>query len=147
MTAANDQPEKKVILTVDDTPDNIALVSGLLKELYHVRVATNGKDALHIAFSSDPPDLILLDIMMPGMDGYEVCRQLKSDSQTSEIPVIFLTTKSDVADEEKGFELGAVDYVTKPISPPLLLARIRTHLRLKRITDYLKGKLEDANLL
>ena len=147
MAETNDQPGKKVILTVDDAPDNLALISELLKESFQVKVATNGKDALHIAFSSDPPDLILLDIMMPGMDGYEVCRQLKSDPQTSDIPVIFLTSKSDVADEERGFELGAVDYITKPISPPILLARVRTHLRLKKVTDYLKGKLEDADLL
>jgi CheY-like chemotaxis protein len=140
MAEINDQPGKQVILTVDDSPENIALISGLLKEDYRVKVATNGKDALHIAFSSDPPDLILLDIMMPGMDGYEVCRQLKSDPQTSEIPVIFLTAKSDVADEEKGFLLGAADYITKPISPPILLARIRTHLRMKRVVDYLKGQ-------
>jgi PleD family two-component response regulator len=147
MAEVNDQPRKNVILTVDDAPDNLALISELLKESFQIKVATNGKDALHIAFSSDPPDLILLDIMMPGMDGYEVCRQLKSDPQTSDIPVIFLTTKSEVADEEKGFELGAVDYITKPISPPILLARVRTHLRLKKVTDYLKDKLEDADLL
>jgi PleD family two-component response regulator len=147
MAAANDQPAKQVILIVDDSPEIIALISALLKDHYTVTVATNGKDALRIAFSHHPPDLILLDIMMPGMDGYEVCSHLKSDSQTSYIPVIFLTAKSDVADEEKGFELGAVDYITKPISPPILLARIRTHLRLKRITDYLKDKLESADLL
>jgi PleD family two-component response regulator len=146
MAEVNDQPRKKVILTVDDAPDNLALISELLKESYRVKVATNGKDALHIAFSSDPPDLILLDIMMPEMDGYEVCRQLKSDAQTSDIPVIFLTTKSEVADEEKGFDLGAVDYITKPISPPILQARIRTHLRIKRIIDYLKGLLAVADL-
>jgi PleD family two-component response regulator len=146
MAEVNDQPRKKVILTVDDAPDNLALISELLKESYRVKVATNGKDALHIAFSSDPPDLILLDIMMPEMDGYEVCRQLKSDAQTSDIPVIFLTTKSEVADEEKGFDLGAVDYITKPISPPILQARIRTHLRIKRIIDYLKGLLAVADI-
>jgi PleD family two-component response regulator len=146
MAETNDQPEKQVILTVDDSPDNIALVSEVLKEYYQVKVATNGKDALHIAFSSNPPDLILLDIMMPGMDGYEVCRQLKSDPQTSDIPVIFLTAKSDVADEEKGFELGAADYITKPISPPILRARIRTHLRMKRILDYLKDQSRVADL-
>jgi len=147
MAAANDHPERQVILIVDDSPDSIALISGLLNDLYRVKVATNGKDALRIAFSSDPLDLILLDIMMPGMDGYEVCSHLKKESQISDIPVIFLTAKSDVADEEKGFELGAVDYITKPISPPILLARIRTHLRLKRITDYLKHKLEASDLL
>jgi PleD family two-component response regulator len=146
MAEANNQPEKQVILTVDDSPDDIALISQVLRETYQVRVATNGKDALHIAFSSNPPDLILLDIMMPGMDGYEVCRQLKSDPQTSDIPVIFLTSKTDIADEERGFEAGAVDYIIKPISPPILLARVRTHLRLKRVTDYLKSKLEDADI-
>jgi PleD family two-component response regulator len=146
MAEVNDQPRKKVILTVDDAPDNIALISELLKDSYRVKVATNGKDALHVAFSSDPPDLILLDIMMPEMDGYEVCRQLKSDAQTSDIPVIFLTTKSEVADEERGFDLGAVDYITKPISPPILQARIRTHLRIKRIIDYLKGLLAVADI-
>jgi PleD family two-component response regulator len=147
MAETNDQPGKQVILTVDDSPDSIALISELLKESYQVKVATNGKDALHIAFSPDPPDLILLDIMMPGMDGYEVCRQLKSDPQTSDIPVIFLTSKTDIENEEEGFNLGAVDYITKPISPPILRARVRTHLRLKKVTDYLKGKLEDAYLL
>jgi PleD family two-component response regulator len=147
MAEANDQTGKQVILVVDDSPDDIALISQVLKETYQVKVAINGKDALHIAYSSNPPDLILLDVMMPGMDGYEVCRQLKSDSQTSEIPVIFLTSKANIADEEMGFEAGAVDYITKPISTPILLARIRTHLRLKRVTDYLKGKLEDADLL
>jgi putative two-component system response regulator len=148
MTAANDQAEKQVILAVDDSPETIALISELLRDSYGVKVATNGKDALRIAFSasSNPPDLILLDIMMPGMDGYEVCNHLKSDSQTRDIPVIFLTAKSDIADEEKGFDLGAVDYITKPISPPILLARIRTHLRLKRVADYLKGRLEAADL-
>ena len=147
MVEENDQPEKQVILAVDDTPDNLALISGVLKEHYRVKVATNGNDALHIAFSTDPPDLILLDIMMQGMDGYEVCRQLKSDSQTSDIPVIFLTAMTAVIDEAKGFELGAADYITKPIRTPVLLARIATHLRLKRATDYMKAKLEDANLL
>lgn len=147
MAEANDQTGKQVILVVDDSPDDIALISQVLRETYQVRVATNGKDALHIAFSSNPPDLILLDITMPGMDGYEACRQLKSDSQTSDIPVIFLSSRGEVADEEKGFEAGAVDYIIKPISPPILLARVRTHLRLKRVTDYLKSRLENADIL
>jgi putative two-component system response regulator len=145
MVEANDQPGKPVILAVDDTPDNLALISGVLKELYQVKVATNGKDALQIAFSANPPDLILLDVMMPGMDGFEVCRELKSDSQTRDIPVIFITAMTAVVDEKKGFELGAVDYITKPIRTPILLARVRTHLRLKRVTDFLKGKLEDID--
>jgi len=137
---------KQTILVVDDTPDNLAHIRALLKDNYRVKMATGGRDALAIALSSDPVDLILLDIMMPEMDGYEVCRQLKSDPQTVNIPVIFLTAKADVEDEIKGFELGAVDYITKPISPPIVLARVRTHLRLKRITEYLKSKLEREDL-
>ena len=145
MTDGNEQ-EKQTILIVDDTPDNLALISSLLSDLYKIKIATSGKKALQIAYSQDPPDLILLDIMMPEMDGYEVCRQLKNDSQTADIPVIFLTAKSDVEDETKGFELGAVDYITKPVSPPIVLARVRTHLQLKRVTDYLKNKLGQNDL-
>jgi putative two-component system response regulator len=145
MTEVNNE-QKQTILVVDDTPDNITLITSLLRDLYRVKIATNGKKALQIAFSSEPPDLILLDIMMPEMDGYEVCRHLKGDSQTAEIPVIFLTAKAEIEDELKGFELGAVDYITKPISPPVVLARVRTHLKLKRVTDYLKSKLEREDL-
>ena len=103
---------------VDDTPDNLSLMSGLLKDLYKVKVANNGEKALQIAASDSPPDLILLDIMMPGMDGYEVCSRLKADDKTRDIPVIFLTAKAEVEDETRGLGLGAVDYVTKPVSPP-----------------------------
>ncbi len=138
--------QKPTILVVDDTPDNLTLITGLLKDFYRVKVATDGKKALQVAFSGEPPDLILLDIMMPEMDGYEVCRQLKNDLESRDIPVIFLTAKMEVEDEVKGFELGAADYITKPISPPVLLARVRTHLRLKRIIDYLKSKMDDAGL-
>ncbi len=138
--------QRQTVLVVDDTPDNLSLMTSLLKDIYRVKIATNGNKALQIAFSKEPPDLILLDIMMPEMDGYEVCRHLKSDPQTTEIPVIFLTAKSGIEDELKGFELGAVDYITKPISPPVVLARVRTHLRLKKVTDYLKSKLEREDL-
>jgi putative two-component system response regulator len=141
-----DPNQKQTVLVVDDAPENISLITSLLKELYKVKIATSGKKALQIAFSAEPPDLILLDIMMPEMDGYEVCEHLKSDPQTLNIPVIFLTAKSDVDDEMKGLEMGAVDYITKPISPPIVLARVQTHLRLKRITDYLKMKLERDNI-
>jgi putative two-component system response regulator len=140
------QEQRQTILVVDDTPDNLTLLTSLLKDTYRVKIATNGNKALQIAFSKEPPDLILLDIMMPEMDGYEVCQHLKTDSQTAEIPVIFLTAKSQIEDELKGFEVGAVDYITKPISPPVVLARVRTHLKLKRITDYLKSKLEREDL-
>lgn len=145
MTELNDEP-KQTVLVVDDTPDNLELIRSVLKDIYIVKVATNGKKALQIAFSNEPPDLILLDIMMPEMDGYEVCRELKSDAQTSAIPIIFCTAKTEIDDELKGFELGAADYIMKPISPPILLARVRTQLRLKRITDYLKSKLEREDL-
>jgi putative two-component system response regulator len=142
----SNQQDRQTILVVDDTPENIVMITGLLKDLYRVKVATNGKDALKIAFSGEPPDLILLDIMMPEMDGYEVCSVLKGDSQTADIPVIFLTALTDMENELKGLNLGAVDYITKPISPPIVLARVRTHLRLKRMTEYLKGKLEREDL-
>lgn len=132
--------EKSTILVVDDTPDNLTLMSGLLKDNYRVKIANNGVRALKIAESDTPPDLILLDIMMPEMDGYEVCRRLKADVKTRDIPVIFLTAKTEVVDETHGFELGASDYITKPISPPIVLARVETHLAIKRVQDFLKDK-------
>ena len=123
---------------VDDTPDNLSLMSGLLKDEYNVRLANGGERALKIAQSDTPPDLILLDIMMPEMDGYEVCRRLKMDVKTRDIPVIFLTAKSEESDETKGLELGAVDYITKPISPPIVAARVKTHLEIKSLHDILR---------
>lgn len=132
--------ERPVVLVVDDTPENITLMVGLLRDIYRVKVATNGERALRIAHDDIPPDLILLDIMMPNMDGYEVCRRLKTDPKTRDIPVIFLTAKAAVEDERAGLELGAVDYITKPISPPIVLARIRTHLALKAAADYLRNQ-------
>jgi putative two-component system response regulator len=128
------------ILVVDDTPDNLALMSVMLSDKYNVRVANNGEKALRIARSAFPPDLILLDIMMEPMDGYEVCRQLKSDTKTNDIPVIFLTARSEIEDEKKGLALGAVDYIIKPISPSIAMARISTHLQLKSSADFLKDK-------
>ncbi|MEN9315911.1 MAG: hypothetical protein RIS35_2304 [Pseudomonadota bacterium] len=134
---ANDKP---TVLVVDDTPDNLALMQALLKDRYKVKGANNGERGLKIAASENPPDLILLDIMMPGIDGYEVCRRLKADPKTREIPVIFLTAKSEIADEQMGFELGAVDYITKPISPSIVLARVHTQLMLKSSADFLRDK-------
>jgi len=131
--------KKPLLLVVDDTPDNLALMSGLLKGLYRVKVANNGERSLKIA-QSDTPDLILLDIMMPGMDGYEVCRRLKADAQTADIPVVFLTAKTEEKDEEKGLLLGAVDYITKPINPPIVLARINNYLKLKTAEALLKNQ-------
>ncbi|MDP1525322.1 MAG: two-component system response regulator [Rhodocyclaceae bacterium] len=134
--------EKKTILVVDDTPDNLSLMSGLLKDEYKVKVANNGEKALKIAASEPRPDLILLDIMMPGMDGYEVCQHLKRNPATVDIPVIFLTAKVEVEDEKKGLELGAVDYLTKPVSPPIVMARVKNHLALKAHADFLRDKSE-----
>ena len=122
---------RKLVLIIDDTPTNVAVVSGLLKDQYKTKVATNGEKALALATAAEKPDLILLDVMMPGMDGYEVCRRLKADPATSEIPVIFLTAKTDSIDEEKGFEVGAVDYIHKPFSGPIVLARVKTQLALQ----------------
>ena len=131
---------RPVILVVDDTPDNLKLMSGLLKDTYRVKIANGGEKALAIAASDSPPDLILLDIMMPEMDGYEVCRRLKADRRTRNIPVIFLTAKAETQDEEMGLKVGAVDYLTKPISPPIVLARVETHLKLKASADFLRDK-------
>ncbi|MGB4497180.1 MAG: two-component system response regulator [Methylococcaceae bacterium] len=132
--------QKATILVVDDTPDNLRLMSGLLKEEYKVKIANSGEFALEIAQSAFPPDLILLDIMMPEMDGYEVCMRLKADSKTKYIPVIFLTAKTEVADETRGLEIGAVDYITKPISPPIVMARVKTHLAMKKTEDLLRDE-------
>jgi len=140
MATLNFSP-KPTVLVVDDTPDNLTLVSGLLGGLYTVRLANNGEKALAMA-TSIPPNLILLDIMMPGMDGYEVCRRLKADPRTRDVPVIFLTAKAELADEEQGFALGAVDYIIKPISPPIVLARVKTHIALKSLADALRHKNE-----
>jgi putative two-component system response regulator len=131
---------RATLLVVDDTADNLALMSGLLKRDYRVKVANGGERALKIATSDAPPDLILLDVMMPGMDGYEVCRRLKRDPKTTHIPVIFLTAKAEVEDEQRGLELGAIDYVTKPISPSILMARVRNHLALKTMGTFLRDQ-------
>ncbi len=130
-------PKNESVLIVDDAPENIAVLGELLRAEYTVRVATNGERALKIINSDYPPDLILLDVVMPGMDGYEVCRRVKSHPLTKEIPVIFITAKTGVADEVKGFEMGAVDYITKPFEPIIIKARIRTHLEVKRYRDLL----------
>ncbi len=128
---------EKRILLVDDTPENLDVLSGLLKN-YKKSVAINGIEALKIAKSLNKPDLILLDIMMPEMDGYETCKKLKEDKLTKDIPVIFMTALSETIDKLKGFELGAVDYVTKPFEPEELLKRIETHLEISRLQKELK---------
>ena len=140
MPLSPDPVKKETILVVDDTTDNLSLMSNLLKDLYRVQVAPSGERALRIVGGDNLPDLVLLDIMMPGMNGYEVCKALKAERRTRDIPVIFLTAMSATEDEKKGLELGAVDYITKPISPPILLARVRTHLNMKSAADFLKDQ-------
>jgi putative two-component system response regulator len=135
---AADHPQRKTILVVDDTPDNLSLMSGLLKDLYRVKVANSGERALRALEDEDRPDLILLDVMMPGLSGYDVLARLKADPATRHIPVIFLTAMSEVEDEKKGLDLGAADYVTKPISPPIVLARVKTQLENKAAADFLR---------
>ncbi|MCJ1888374.1 two-component system response regulator [Pseudomonas sp. LA21] len=142
MSSAQDAAPPPTILIVDDTPQNIAFMAGLLKERYRTRIATNGERALQAAAMLPLPDLILLDIMMPDMDGYEVCRRLKADPALQRIPVIFLTARTDAEAEQMGLDCGAVDYLTKPISPPIALARVRNHLALKAAAD----QLRDQNL-
>lgn len=122
--------ERPRILIVDDSPLNISVLVGLLKTDYKTLVAKDGTQAFARVFSEQQPDLILLDIMMPGIDGYEVCERLKQDPRSKHIPIIFVSAMSAVGDEEKGLALGAVDYISKPFSPPIILARIRTHLAL-----------------
>ena len=131
--------EKPTILVVDDIPENIDLLDGILAEDYNVRAALNGKKALEIVSKNSVPDLVLLDVMMPEMDGYQVCRQLKENSTTRKIPVIFVTARTDLEGELKGLDLGAVDYITKPFDPALVKARIRTHIELKMIRDQIEA--------
>lgn len=126
MTSGNNA----TVLIVDDNSDNLDVLSGVLRPFYKVKAAINGELALKVASSKNKPDIILLDIMMSGMDGYEVCRQLKKNPTTAKIPVIFVTAKTEIKDEEIGFKLGAVDYITKPISAPIVLARVRAQLAL-----------------
>ena len=123
------------VLVVDDAPENLQILSTLLKGRYRVKVASSGEKALRLLEEGALPDLILLDVVMPGIDGYEVCRRLKADQRLNRIPVIFVTARAEVEDEEAGLELGAVDYITKPISPAITLARIRSHIALKLSAD------------
>src|SRR5208337_3836575 len=133
--------EPKTVLLVDDAPANIQIVNSILKSTYKIQIATSGEKALKIANQSPPPDLVLLDVMMPEMDGYEVCTRLKSDPDTREIPVIFLTGQTEVEDETRGFDVGAVDYIHKPFSPAVVKARVQTHLVLRGIREQLAQQL------
>ena len=136
---------KATILIVDDDPTNLSVLSQLLRPQYQVRAANSGTAALHAAVTEPRPDLILLDVMMPGMDGYEVLRQLR-EGEASDIPVIFLTALADASDEERGLQLGAVDYISKPINPSVVLARVRTQLEARQAREWMKDQnatLED----
>jgi diguanylate cyclase (GGDEF)-like protein len=126
------------ILVVDDSPENLQVISAVLKQDYRVKVAINGERALALATSAEPPDLILLDVMMPGMDGYEVCARLKQNPVTARIPVLFVSSRDDEEDEARGLSLGAIDYIVKPIRPSIVQARVRNHIELKRSRDLLE---------
>jgi diguanylate cyclase (GGDEF)-like protein len=132
------QRQRARILIVDDTPVNIQILAQALTKEYDIAVATGGAAALELLRQPDKPDLILLDIMMPEMDGHEVCRRIKQDPATWDIPIIFLTAKGTVEDQQTGFNLGAVDYITKPIKIPVVLARVSVHIRLKRKSEQLE---------
>jgi putative two-component system response regulator len=137
---ALDFTKKPTVLVVDDTPDNLSLMSGLLKEQYRVKLANSGEKALQLARAEEAPDLILLDIMMPGLSGYDVCKILKDDPATQHIPIIFLTAMTASEEERKGLEMGAVDFITKPVNPPIMLARVSTQLQVKAAADFLRDK-------
>ena len=137
----NQADQKKTVLLVDDAPANIQIANSILKDIYRIRIATSGAKALELVKVTPPPDLILLDVMMPEIDGYEVCTRLKLDPETRDIPVIFLTGQTEVEDETKGFDVGAVDYIHKPFSPAVVKARVQTHLVLRGIREQLALQL------
>jgi len=134
---------KQTVLVVDDTPENIDVLSGVLRNRFKVKAALNGEKAIRIANADPKPVMILLDIMMPDMDGYEVCRRLKESPATAKIPIIFITAKNEDKDEKMGLELGAVDYITKPINPAIVLARVNTHLALYDQNMALEDKVKE----
>ncbi len=131
--------ERPMVLVVDDEPFNLSLMDGILGKQYNVKLADNSHKALEIAFAA-PPDLILLDVMMPEIDGFEICRRLMNNPATNHVPVIFITAKTEVKDEELGFAVGASDFIHKPISAPIVAARVRTHLKIKFMQDFLRSE-------
>jgi len=138
----------KLVLIVDDAPANIGILSGVLKQDgYRTKVATNGEKTLVLAAADERPDLILLDVMMPGMDGYEVCRRLKQNPATHDIPVVFVTSRSDAEDEEKGFAVGALDYIQKPYSGPIVRARVKSLLAFQDALNQARQAREEADRL
>ncbi len=139
-TAASARP---TVMVVDDADINLMIMKSVLEKDYSLKLFKQAKEALDYAFAN-PPDLILLDIMMPEIDGFEACRRLKADPRLADIPVIFITAKNEDEYEEQGFSIGASDFIHKPINAPILLARVRTHLKIKLVMDYLKN--ENARL-
>ncbi len=139
-TAASARP---TVMVVDDADINLMIMKSVLEKDYSLKLFKQAKEALDYAFAN-PPDLILLDIMMPEIDGFEACRRLKADPRLADIPVIFITAKNEDEYEEQGFSIGASDFIHKPINAPILLARVRTHLKIKLVMDYLKS--ENARL-
>lgn len=137
MSERDEVSDRPVVLVVDDMPDNLTVLGELLQADYRVRAANSGVAALRLAASEPQPDLILLDVMMPGMDGLEVLRQLQANPALKHIPVLFVTAMDDTADEAHGLALGALDYITKPLRPAIVKARVRTQLELKRARDLL----------
>ncbi|MCG8379086.1 MAG: response regulator [Proteobacteria bacterium] len=133
---------KPTILIVDDEQTNIKVLADILSDTYNISVALSGKEALQLIKSGLNPNLILLDVMMPEMDGFSVCKELKADKKTNEIPIIFVTALDDEINEEIGLKLGAVDYIYKPISPMVVCARVRIHLELQRHREFMKNILE-----
>ena len=143
MTTANSKSvdeARDTVLVIDDSPEILGVVNELLKSDYRLKAANGGEKGLRLAAADPKPDIILLDIMMPDLSGHEVCRRLKAERSTRDIPVIFLPAMNNEADEETGFALGAVDYIAKPISGPILLARVKTQLVMKRAADFIKDK-------
>lgn len=127
------------ILVVDDAPENLMVMEAILANDYSLKLFNNANDALNYAFAN-PPDLILLDVMMPEIDGFETCRRIKANPKLADVPVIFITSKNDVQDEEQGFLVGASDFIHKPISAPVVAARVKTHLKIKYMLDYLRNE-------
>lgn len=140
MTEPSNGHDRQTILIVDDTPENLTLLYGLLKDHYRVQIANGGGRALTLLEADPLPDLVLLDVMMPGVSGIDVCRHIKGTPRTADIPVIFLTAMGENENEQAGFDAGAVDYIIKPFSPLIVLARVKTHLRLKAAADFLQDK-------
>ncbi|MDN3679253.1 response regulator [Vibrio tapetis subsp. quintayensis] len=137
--------KSKTVLVVDDTADNRTLLTQILKDDYRVLAAVSGLQAIELC-ERFMPDLVLLDVVMPMMDGYDVCLRLKNNPITAGIPVVFLTARSQIEDEQRGFDVGAVDYIQKPLSPPILLARVSTHLKLKTTMERLEQQKDELEL-